>query len=126
VNTPEFKAKAREIAKKHREKEGYREKHATYADKPKAKLVRIRNRATRKGLTFELTLEALLTEFWQKPCHYCGDLIKTVGIDRVDSSLGYVTGNMVPCCSMCNFMKLTLSQEDFIAKCKQVTKYRRT
>lgn len=125
MSTPKSKAKARERAKKHRGKEGYKEKHATYANKPGAKLTRFRGSAMRKGLAFELTLDTLLTAFWQKPCHYCGDPIETVGIDRVDSSKGYVPGNMVPCCSMCNFMKLTSSREDFIAKCKQVTKYRK-
>ena len=77
----------------------------------------------RKGLAFELTLDTLLLDFWQKPCHYCDDPIETVGIDRVDSSIGYIPGNMVPCCSMCNFMKLTSSSDDFITKCKQITEY---
>lgn len=41
------------------------------------------------------------------PCHYCGnDLSPTSGaMDRKDSSIGYVSGNVVPCCWPCNDTK---------------------
>jgi hypothetical protein len=42
------------------------------------------------------------------------------GIDRVDSSMGYVAGNVVPCCSTCNRMKLDHSYDDFIAHIKKI------
>lgn len=35
------------------------------------------------------------------------------GIDRVDNSKGYIKGNCVSCCSICNTMKLSLNLEDF-------------
>ncbi len=110
----------------YRNQEGYKERHAAYGQKPRAKWIHFRGTALRKGLEFDLTLEGLLSDFWQKPCHYCGDPIETVGIDRVNSSLGYVPGNMVPCCSICNYMKLTSCREDFITKCKQITQYQRS
>jgi hypothetical protein len=37
------------------------------------------------------------------------------GIDRVDSSKGYVVGNVVPCCSPCNSAKMDMSLDDFKA-----------
>lgn len=46
--------------------------------------------------------------------------IKINGIDRIDSNLGYVIGNCVPCCTMCNRMKLAHSQEDFFLQIKRV------
>ena len=43
--------------------------------------------------------------FWQKPGSYCGSEIATIGIDRVDSSIGYELNNCVSCCYRCNTMK---------------------
>lgn len=37
-----------------------------------------------------------------RPCAYCGRLPekdKVWGLDRIDSSLGHIPGNLVPCCS---------------------------
>jgi hypothetical protein len=36
------------------------------------------------------------------------------GIDRIDSSKGYYIDNCVPCCEMCNRMKLNYSKEEFL------------
>jgi hypothetical protein len=40
-------------------------------------------------------------------CVYCGDILPktSYGIDRKDSSLGYIKGNCVACCSICNRAK---------------------
>lgn len=57
-------------------------------------------------------------------CHYCGappaNRIKTAaytlyynGIDRVDNSLGYVPGNVVPCCIRCNTAKSDMTITEF-------------
>ena len=35
------------------------------------------------------------------------------GIDRVDSSKGYTLDNCVPCCSICNTMKLNYTLQEF-------------
>lgn len=61
-------------------------------------------------------------------CHYCYKdpyrLIKDKfsnyslligGIDRVDSDLGYIKDNCVPCCEKCNFMKNDMSLDEFKA-----------
>ena len=45
-------------------------------------------------------------------CYYCGKPGPN-GIDRVDNSKGYVTGNCVPCCKHCNYVKGALSVTDF-------------
>jgi hypothetical protein len=49
------------------------------------------------------------------PCFYCaGELPQTGGgIDRRDSSLGYVEGNCRPCCTVCNIAKNDLTEEEF-------------
>lgn len=40
--------------------------------------------------------------------------IPYTGIDRIDSSKGYISGNVVPACPTCNWAKNDLPYEDFI------------
>ena len=35
------------------------------------------------------------------------------GIDRIDSKIGYIDGNVVTCCKHCNFAKDALTQKEF-------------
>ena len=58
--------------------------------------------------------------FWQKPCYYCNDPVRFVGLDRVDNTKGYVLSNVVSCCETCNRMKLTQTQNDFLLKCQKI------
>jgi hypothetical protein len=71
-------------------------------------------------------------------CHYCGSppkersafrfrrsgnerfRINASGIDRADSSRGYVDGNCVPCCWSCNTAKSDNTQQDHINRCRRV------
>lgn len=46
------------------------------------------------------------------------------GVDRLDSSLGYTTGNCVPCCTMCNRMKSDFTVEKFMAKIASIHKHK--
>ena len=41
--------------------------------------------------------------------------IRYSGMDRIDSSLGYIEGNVVPCCAQCNIAKNTLLLDEFLA-----------
>lgn len=36
------------------------------------------------------------------------------GADRVNNSKGYITGNVVACCKVCNYLKGQLSQEELL------------
>lgn len=74
-----------------------------------------RERGYRMALSFEETMM-----FWQKPCSYCGEKIETFGIDRVDNTGGYVIGNIVSCCNLCNKMKLAQSKDEFIDRIKRI------
>ena len=78
---------------------------------------------TRKGSasSFELTFEQFMT-FWQKPCHYCGDPIKTIGLDRTDNNRGYGLSNVVSCCRRCNFMKWSLDLNAFVNHCRKIAR----
>jgi len=64
----------------------------------------------------------------KQKCYYCDGNLSNQrgcfdynGLDRVDSTLRYIHGNVVPCCKWCNFAKknLTLNQfSDWINKLK--------
>ena len=75
---------------------------------------------------FSLT-EERFRELTSSDCHYCGfaptasnkmdvgtEEYLYNGIDRVESSMGYREGNVVPCCWVCNQMKSTLNSEVFL------------
>lgn len=63
-----------------------------------------------------------------KNCYYCDSIprerlikrgkkyksIKYNGIDRIDSSKGYIADNILPCCYTCNIAKSDLTYEEFI------------
>lgn len=81
--------------------------------------------AQRRNYAWELTIEQFAS-ITKKDCFYCGasPRIKSVtrddvvgyiynGIDRVDNSLGYIEGNVVPCCKFCNIAKNTYSIDEF-------------
>jgi len=42
------------------------------------------------------------------------------GLDRVDSSKGYIKDNVVTCCENCNRAKLDLTQQEFFAMIKSI------
>lgn len=94
---------------------------------------RYRISAKKRNLEFGLTIEEF-RKIIKQDCHYCGgqpsgiwkthatlgtDLIYN-GIDRVDSSIGYVTSNMVPCCKTCNYMKRMLSVDEFLSHVRRI------
>jgi len=90
--------------------------------------------AKKRNLSFELSLEQF-TELIKQPCFYCDRKdsnaiqlnnktgpkeIRFNGIDRLDSNIGYVIDNCVPCCKYCNFAKNSSSFDEFIAMCKRI------
>lgn len=105
------KEKCREynrIWKKNHTKVDYKTKYKEYKE----------NARVRK-IVFRLSVKYFKENF-NKYCSYCGDKIKTIGIDRVDNSKGYIKDNCVLCCKICNRMKLNYSLEDFIKQCEKI------
>ena len=75
-------------------------------------------------LDFELSQEDF-DKVVKEPCYYC-DVIHERGfngIDRVDSTIGYVMNNCVSCCKTCNYMKGTLSVDTFLKRIEQILTY---
>ena len=54
----------------------------------------------------------------KKNCFYCG--YPSNGIDRKNSEGGYYRFNVVPCCSLCNYMKNTYTTDEFLDKMEEV------
>ena len=87
----------------------------------------------KKNITFELTKDQF-KDIVLKPCHYCGvehssramakptanGAFVSNGIDRIDSSKGYIAENCVPCCTNCNWMKGAMSYDDFLFHIKRI------
>lgn len=86
--------------------------------------------AEQRGYKFDLSRDEF-SELIDQPCYYCGVEPSNVahpdgkeivyqGIDRKDNSLGYTTGNCVPCCSRCNYAKKKMSPDEFIKWARSV------
>ena len=87
----------------------------------------VERNAVKRGLEWTLT-DDQARELVLADCSYCGKPSKLAedrttlqntrglgGIDRIDSSVGYVIGNVVACCGRCNVGKWSDSHEDFVA-----------
>lgn len=124
----------------HRKCKNYYESIKRREDVEQSKKVIIRNaiskhvsNARTRGLAFELTKEDV-EELIFKNCFYCGSSpellyydrtnIKFIGIDRVNNRLGYIKGNCVPCCIICNRAKHALTPERFMKWLEQIVKFR--
>ena len=68
---------------------------------------------------FNISLEEF-SSFWDKPCYYCKDPISGIGLDRVNSDVGYILENIVSCCYTCNRMKMNLSNDFWFAHMKKI------
>ncbi len=88
--------------------------------------------ALARNLAFEIDRDTFRSLI-KSNCTYCGAVPAQIfkrdlalpynGVDRVDNSLGYVTGNVTPCCGSCNSRKRTDSVEDFLAWVDRVYKH---
>ena len=101
--------------KKHRTKYKY-----NYNNTLEGRFRNYKGNAKTRGFIFNLTFNEF-SDMVTKPCYYCGDV--SYGVDRLDSSLGYIQGNIVSCCSMCNRMKQIYTEEEFINQCIKISEY---
>lgn len=92
--------------------------------------------AKRRNLSFNLNWDEF-HELTSKDCFYCGQEPNQKcynssrvayhtynGIDRVDSSIGYVKENCVPCCGTCNLMKSDMSVVEFYNHLEKILKHK--
>lgn len=80
--------------------------------------------AQKRNIPFNITFEEF-KKITELPCYYCGGIMNTEGviyngIDRVDSSKAYSLDNIVPCCNMCNKMKLNYELDVWLNQIKKI------
>lgn len=95
--------------------------------------------AKRRNIDFDISFEVFSNLIVQN-CFYCGEKPKEKyytnlrsarkdfsffmnGIDRKNNSKGYEIDNYVPCCSICNKMKIDLDENVFKEKITQIYNY---
>ena len=94
-------------------------RRANYRTNPRSKFIVYGSNARKRSLSFRISFKQFMS-FWQKSCHYCGGEIGTIGLDRINNSLGYSVKNIVPCCATCNRAKLKQTRDEYIAHCRRV------
>lgn len=79
--------------------------------------------AKKRGIKFQIS-DRYFKTLSRSECHYCGAKPSPFnGVDRVDSSYGYIKKNCVSCCSDCNQMKWTMTREKFINHVRKICKW---
>ena len=90
-----------------------------------------KQRALEKGWGFDIDY-LFLMELWDKQEGRCAlsgremtlagtRLSNKISIDRIDSSIGYIKGNVQLLAAIVNYMKMDMKEEDFISLCKEVS-----
>jgi hypothetical protein len=75
----------------------------------------LKSTAKKLGRDFTLSQEDYGVLVANNTCHYCGGCLPQAGcgLDRQDNRMGYVHGNVVPCCERCNEHKGSLEGVGF-------------
>jgi hypothetical protein len=101
------------------------------------KIINVYNDYKKKAKDKSIPFKLLFVEFVMLVtdiCHYCGKMSfrdissitkdtvipDLIGIDRKDSSKGYIFENCLPCCAMCNYMKGSLPHDTFLNMCNHI------
>jgi hypothetical protein len=92
-----------------------------YAAKPESRFAKYKASAAVRGFDWNLTRDEFMVH-WQAPCVHCGSEIKTIGLDRIDSSVPYQADNVEPCCSTCNRLKSDMFTTDWYAHMELIRK----
>lgn len=104
-----------------------RKAHSTKykSDKHRQRIYSIKQRAKRCNIKLDLTWQQI-QHLISQPCIYCNYLDDTLnGIDRIDSTLGYIEGNVQSCCEFCNRGKHQLSHKQFLEHIKSIASHNR-
>lgn len=93
-----------------------------------SKMTQYRDSARRRNLDFSIDAQYLwkIWEIQDGICAYTGkniELNKDASLDRIDSSKGYIQGNVQWVSWIVNRMKLNIPHDEFIKICKDVAEY---
>ena len=100
-------------------------------------MLRYKQQAKRRGYIFKLS-STIFKKLIKQNCYYCGakpnntvkqanykGILKYNGVDRKNNKKGYIKNNVVACCRLCNFMKQTMTDKQFITHAKKIAKQRK-
>lgn len=93
-----------------------------YRGTTKGKYYAGRFTARKRGIEFSITMDEFAALVRDDQCHWCAGPLPLLrpGLDRLDNAIGYVAGNCVACCWICNVMKGTMSAQDFVERCRKI------
>jgi hypothetical protein len=94
-----------------------REYQSKYRKTLKGRYKSLREGAAKREVPVELTVEEYSKIVKPNTCFYCSRGLPEFGhgLDRKDNTIGYTTGNVVPCCRSCNHIKSdTLSFDEMV------------
>lgn len=97
-----------------KKREYLREKNNKWRNDNRAreKFLKYRKTDVDRGRIFDISFD-WFKDIVESDCFYCGRYDNPNGIDRLDSSLGHIIENCVPCCKRCNQMKWDMPLEEF-------------
>ena len=112
---------------KYSQTEKGRERRKFYRRKDGSRFAGGKASARVRNIEWKLTIQQWRTLVLDQKCHYCFGSLPEIGIalDRKDNDIGYLIGNVVPCCSECNSIKgYRLSYDEMLAVSKLLKKLR--
>jgi len=95
-----------------------------YNLRPEAKYRRCKSRHIKKFPNQPLLTLSEYKSIISNKCFYCDSDLPLIGtgVDRVDSSIGYISGNVVACCTICNFIKSNTTLEELKIRLPKILK----
>lgn len=109
--------------REYKRREGYR-----YKQSFKGRYAYLKKECKRRKKDLEINVEQYIEIVKLNECHYCGSELpkQGSGIDRKDSSIGYLIDNVVSCCYACNKIKNdTLTYNEMIEVAKLLKELRK-
>jgi len=96
-------------------------RNETVRNNTKPQYTNYKKSANERNIAFNISYDEYI-KIVKNTCYYCGTIHERGfnGIDRTDSSRGYVLDNCVSCCQMCNYMKGSLSKSVFIKRVEHI------
>ncbi len=102
-------------------------KYKAYNRTTEGRYSNFKSTAKARNLKVDITYDEHVALLAPNKCHYCSKALQETGsgLDRIDSNIGYLLSNVVPCCKICNVMKNNLETPEFLAHIEKIYKYQR-
>jgi hypothetical protein len=91
-------------------------------NKPLSRYNKYKRDAKRRGIVFSLN-KGYFFNFEGDPCYYCGEEVSPISLDRTDNDQGYIEGNVVSCCYICNSFKHVFGEKNFLDHVQKIYSY---